>query len=265
MHKKANYAIILYGDVMNAVIHRPYFLPWLGYFSKLVYADVFIVMDDVLFTKRHYIDRVNIINTQGKKMWLGLKTGENYNKRCDSILLPNTFSIEEIMKTLSYSYSKARFFKKYKNDINNILEDSFNYSRTLSKFDIKIVELLLDFLGLPIPKIYFGSQFEDIADSTERLINFCNKTNCSSIIMGSGGSVNIHDIDKLEKCNIEVLYQDFYGNHPVYYQTRRERIGFEKGLSIVDCIFNEGIEFTQNLLLDPRHTPYKLKERNIVI
>lgn len=49
---------------MIATIHRPYFLPWMGYFSKLFYSDIFIVMDDVNFTKRHFIDRTKIINPQ---------------------------------------------------------------------------------------------------------------------------------------------------------------------------------------------------------
>lgn len=243
---------------MNAVVHRPYFFPWLGYFSKLVYADVFIVMDDVLFTKRHFIDRVNIINPQGEIMWLGLKTGENYNKKCGDIFLPDSFSVDEIIKTLSHSYSKSRCYKEYKEEIKNILETAFNYSRRLPEFDIKIVELLLKLLDLRIPEIYYGSQFEYIADSTERLINLCERTNCTSIIMGSGGSVDIHNITKITEHNIDVLYQDFYGNHPIYYQTRRERLGFKKGLSILDCIFNEGVDFTRALLLDPKYKPYRI-------
>lgn len=242
----------------KAVIHRPYFIPWLGYFSKLVYADVFVVMDDVYFTKRHYIDRVQIINPQGEIMWLSLKTGENYNKRCDEISLPDTFVVDKIIKTLSHSYSKARYFKTYCGEVERILEESKNFSNNLVKFDIKIVELILQLLSLPVPKIYYGSDFEYIDDPTERLIFLCKETGCSELIMGSGGSVDIHDISQLSNENIVVLYQDFYNNHPAYYQTRRQKIGFAKGLSILDCIFNEGVEFTRLTLLDTAFKPYKL-------
>ena len=41
----------------EGVLHLPYFLPWLGYFSKLAHCDVFVVLDAVHFTKRHYLDR----------------------------------------------------------------------------------------------------------------------------------------------------------------------------------------------------------------
>ena len=191
-------------------------------------------------------------------MWLSLKTGENFNKRCGEIKLPSTFSVDEIMKVFAHSYSKARYYKKNRDDIERILAEARFYSDSLVKFDIKIVELIMDLLSLPIPQIFYGSNFRYIDDPTERLILLCKKTECSEIIMGSGGSVDIHDISRLKKENISILYQDYYNNHPTYYQTRREKIGFAKGLSIIDCIFNEGVDFTRTLLLDRKLEPYKL-------
>ena len=250
--------MILGTEEKTIVIHRPYFLPWLGYFSKLVYADVFVVMDDVLFTKKHFIDRVQVINSEGGLMWLSLKTGENYNVRCDRIKLKQSFSVDEITKHLAHAYSKARYYKEYRDDIRNILIKAREHSDSLVGFDIKIVELLLELLSLPLPQIYYGSSFTYIDDPTERLIFLCKETGCKRIIMGSGGSVDIHDIKKLEAEGISVYYQDFFNNHPSYYQTRRQRVGFAKGLSIVDCIFNEGVEFTRNILLDDKYIPNKL-------
>ena len=241
------------------VIHRPYFMPWLGYFAKLVYADVFVVMDDVFFTKRHYIDRVQIINAQGELMWLSLKTGENYNIRCDQINLSKSFCVDDIIKTLAHSYSKARYYKTYSGVIKSIMEEAYTYSDKLVGYDIKIIELLLKMLSLPLPQIYYGSSFMYTDNPTERLIILCKETSCSKIIMGSGGSIEIHDREKLKEEGISVLYQDFYGNHPSYYQTRRQRIGFAKGLSIIDCIFNEGVDFTRQLLLNEKYKPYELK------
>lgn len=120
------------------------------------------------------------------------------------------------------------------------------------------MELILKLLSLPSPQIYYGSNFEYVDNPTERLILLCKETECSKIIMGSGGSVDIHNISKLKEEGVSILYQDFYNHHPSYYQTRRQRIGFAKGLSIVDCIFNEGIDFTRKVLLDEKFRPYEL-------
>ncbi|RYE59542.1 MAG: hypothetical protein EOP48_00565 [Sphingobacteriales bacterium] len=65
---------------MTAVMHQPYFLPWMGYFSKLLYADKFIVLDDASFSKRKFIDRVQIINPSGELMWLGLEISATLTK-----------------------------------------------------------------------------------------------------------------------------------------------------------------------------------------
>ena len=60
---------------------------------------------------------------------------------------------------------------------------------------------------------------------------------------------------RIKKSGVEVFIQDFYNLHPVYYQTRREFRSFEKGLSILDCLFNEGIDMTRNILLDKKYLP----------
>ena len=172
--------------------------------------------------------------------------------------LPQSFLVDEIAKTLAHSYSKARYYRMYYSEIVEILERARDFSDGLVEFDIKIVELILKLLSLPSPQIYYGSNFEYVDNPTERLILLCKETECSKIIMGSGGSVDIHNISKLKEEGVSILYQDFYNHHPSYYQTRRQRIGFAKGLSIVDCIFNEGIDFTRKVLLDEKFRPYEL-------
>ena len=50
-------------------IHQPNFLPWLGYFYKIAASDMFIVLDDVQYTKNSYINRSQIKTPQGC-LWL---------------------------------------------------------------------------------------------------------------------------------------------------------------------------------------------------
>lgn len=234
----------------SIVIHQPNFLPWLGYFAKLVYAEKLIVLDNVMFSKRKHIDRVEIINSSGNTSWIGLPIGENYKTPCNKIYFDDRAHIDKIIKTIHSSYSKARYFKTNIDSIENILISSISNSNLLSEIDIYITIGLMDILELNKPSIIRSSQYVESAflKPTDRLIYLCEKVNSSKLIVGSTEATEIHEVKKLNKYGINILLQDYLNNHPTYYQTRRSRIGFAKGLSIIDCIFNIGINKTKELL-----------------
>ena len=234
----------------SIVIHQPNFIPWLGYFAKLVYADKLVVLDNVLFSKRKHIDRVQIINSEGNIIWIGLPVGENYKTPCNKIYFKNISTIKNIIKTLYSSYSKARFFKENITFIENMLLGCLEHSHLLSEIDIFITAKIMELLDLKMPEIIRSSQFVESAflEPTERLIYLCEKAKCDRIIVGSIEATEVHEVKKLNKYGVKLLLQDYLNNHPEYYQTRRTRLGFAKGLSIVDCIFNLGVEQTNALL-----------------
>jgi len=243
----------------KTVIHQPYFLPWIGYFSKLVYADKFIVLDNVNYSARHYLDRTQIVNTDGKLKWVGFPIGEPLKKKINEIHFSDKDVIKKIIQNLHSSYSKARFFKENITQIETILENCFDNSNLLSQINIKIVIELMNLLELELPQIIFSSQFLEIDNATDRIIMLCKENQCDTIIAGSIIGIQIHNVQKIINNGISFLFQDYYNNHPVYYQTRRTRLGFAKGLSIVDCIFNVGIEKTKILL---RQEPILYKANN---
>jgi len=137
----------------NAVIHQPDFMPWMGYFSKLIYADKFIVLDNINYSARHYLDRTQIINTQGNLMWIKLPIGEPIKKKVNEIYFSDTKVVEKIIQNLHSSYSKARFFKDNITYIENILIGSFENSNLLSEINISIVIKIMEILNLKIPQI----------------------------------------------------------------------------------------------------------------
>lgn len=235
----------------SIVIHQPNFLPWLGYFAKLIYAQKLIVLDNVSFSKRKHIDRVQIINSEGELLWIGFPIGKNYKTPCNKIYFNNQKVLNNIIKTLYSSYSRAKYFKPNIEFIENILSNCLFISTTLSEIDIYIVQQLLFLLEIESPEIIRSSQFLEstFMEPTNRIIYLCEKTNSKNLIVGSKEATEVHQVNKLEKYGVNILLQDYYNNHPTYFQTRRTRLGFAKGLSIVDSIFNIGIEETKNLLL----------------
>ncbi|MBM3566310.1 MAG: WbqC family protein, partial [Alphaproteobacteria bacterium] len=61
----------------RVVAHQPDFAPWLGFFDRLLDADVFIVLDDVQFLRRGWHHRDKIKTPRGPE-WLTLSV-----EKCD--------------------------------------------------------------------------------------------------------------------------------------------------------------------------------------
>ena len=227
----------------------------MGYFSKLVYADKFIVMDNVEFSKRHFIDRVQVVNSDGQLIWIGVPVGQHFKEKCTQITFSDPKAVEKMIKTLHSAYSKARHFKDNIQQIENILNDSFSASDKLTEINLEIIKRVIVLLELEMPEIILSSQFKEVVNATERVEMLLKETDCDTLITGSGGSLEKHDIDLLSKNGLNILFQDYFALHPTYYQTRRTRLGFAKGLSIVDCILNEGILQTKMMLTDTKYAP----------
>jgi len=50
-------------------VHQPAYLPWIGYFEKIIQSDIFIYLDTVQFEKNNFTNRNKIKTAQGE-IWL---------------------------------------------------------------------------------------------------------------------------------------------------------------------------------------------------
>jgi len=58
--------------------HQPNFLPWFGYFEKMLKCDLFVYSDDVQFPKQCYTNRVEIpVGQRATFLTLPVKKGDN--------------------------------------------------------------------------------------------------------------------------------------------------------------------------------------------
>ena len=54
---------------MILTIHQPEYLPWMGFFTKLLYADVYVALDTVQYRHKHFQNRNRIMTANGER-WL---------------------------------------------------------------------------------------------------------------------------------------------------------------------------------------------------
>jgi hypothetical protein len=235
---------------MRTVVHQAYFLPWLGYFSKLSRCQTFVVLDNVGFRKRHYQDRTRIVDSTGGISWLSLPVGENFGKRSNEVIFSDTLACKKLLATLRHSYAKAIHFNSEIDAIESIITTSLRVNCDLVSINVSIIRSLLDYLELSIPNVLLASTLTTGQNATERLLNITRVTMTRTLIVGEGKSSDVHDLEKLHCEGINIEVDKFYSRHPVYSQSRRRRLAFEPGLSIVDALLNVGKQQVKDYLMN---------------
>ena len=54
---------------MKVAIHQPEHFPYMGFFQKMKAADVFVILDDVQYTKGNFQNRNRFLNKEEKEEW----------------------------------------------------------------------------------------------------------------------------------------------------------------------------------------------------
>ncbi len=141
---------------MLVAIHQPNFLPWLGYFDRMVNADLFVLLDHVQFERRNYQNRAQI-RLEDEARWLTVPVVQLsqkeriVEKRVDNPegdgprwWGPNSF------QTLRYAYRKAPHFELYAPRLREILETRWE---KLVDLNIATLEFVRDALEIRTPMV----------------------------------------------------------------------------------------------------------------
>ena len=74
---------------MIVTIHQPNFIPWLGFFNKVINCDIFVILDDVEFSKDSFINR-NKIRTSEGWMWLTIPVKMKLGEKINEVIVDNS-------------------------------------------------------------------------------------------------------------------------------------------------------------------------------
>jgi hypothetical protein len=228
-------------------IHQPNFLPWIGFFNKLVMADIFILLDDVQFPKGggsgNWTNR-HLILYNGKERWATVPVSRNFSglKNINEIRFAQGNNWKRsYLEIINNSYSKAKYFS----EIFHFLELSLNYeTEFLSELNIHLIHSVLQVLQISNKTLIKSSDLGKKGKSNDLLCSLVQTVGSDSYLCGAGAS-GYFDVDVFEEKNIKVIYQNY---KPIIYP-QLNRMEFTGRLSIVDAMMNCGLVKTQELVL----------------
>jgi len=217
-------------------VHQPQYIPWLGFFDKLEKSDIFVFLDTVQYKPREWQNR-NKIRTKDGSMWLTVPviTKGQGRQPINEVILDNDAKWQkDHHSSIKCWYGRAPFFEKYFGFFEEIYQKPWE---KLVDLNIAILDYLFRELAIST-KIHHESTVGTSRQSTERIIEICQKLNADTYLTGIGGK-NYLDEAKFTQTGIKLLYQDY--QHPTYNQLfTDDTSAFLPNMSIIDLLFNEG-------------------------
>ena len=227
---------------MKIGIMQPYFFPYIGYWQLINYCDVFVVYDNIQFTKKGWIKH-NRILANGKDQMIGLtlKKNSDYLNVIDRYL-SDDFDKErfKILNIIRQNYSKAEYFK----EIFPIITEIMLYeNKNLFEFIYNSIEEICKILNITT-KLVIASKININHElkGKDKVIALTKKLQGDTYINPIGG-IELYDFNEFKLNNINLAF--LKAKNIEYKQLSNEFVPF---LSIIDVLMNNGLEGTKQML-----------------
>lgn len=220
---------------MQLAIHQPEFMPWLGFFYKMVLADLYVLFDHVQFKKRYYENRNRVVSSKREISYINIPviSKGRYEQPIREVEVDNTQHWRDtLLKKIQHTYGKAPYFKKYYDEL-CLLVSGREY-QYLIEFNIEMINFFRRHLGISTPLAYSSNMDVSAFKDSDLILQICRLQNADIYLCGASG----RDYLKLEdftKNNIAVKWLDYIS--PVYKQLCDD---FAPNMSTLDLLFNCG-------------------------
>lgn len=208
------------------------YIPWKGYFDSIARADVFVVYDEMQYTKNDWRNR-NKIKTQNGLLWLTIpvKAGKLEKSINETHPVDHRWQ-KKHLKTIIQNYQKAPFFE----EILHIIKPQYDRRefQSLSDINLAFIKSICRFLDIDT-QIIKSQNLILTGDKNERLVSICEQLQATHYL-SSPLAKDYLEISLFEDKKIKVDFLD-YSDYPEYQQLFGT---FEHYVSILDLLFNEG-------------------------
>lgn len=214
------------------------FIPWRGYFDFISAVDIFVILDDVQFSKGGWRSRNKIKTPKGTE-WITVPV----KHQSLSQMIINT-RIDDLgswrkkhMGTWSANYNAAPYFS----EVMKLLDIVWSGKcETISQLNVELIKTVCRYLDIKTPLI-MSTDLSLQGEKTERLIDMMKKLNGSCYLSGPSADVYLDKAAFISN-DFSLAYKSY--DYPEYPQLWGE---FDGAVTVLDLIANCGPDSMQHL------------------
>jgi hypothetical protein len=220
---------------MRVGIIQSCYIPWRGYFDFIHDCDLFILHDDIQYTKGDWRNRNRIKTPQGTR-WLTVPVHYAHTGQliCDTKIDYSTNWVQDHMNQFAANYRTAPYWDVAA-ELLGSADEGFWPPETISELNARLLTSVMLYLGIRTPvrhSIEFGLTPE--LRKTERILSICKAVGATHYLSGPAARVYL-DEDALRREGITPEYKVYA--YPEYPQQHGR---FEPNVSVLDLIANVG-------------------------
>jgi len=219
---------------MKVAIMQPYFFPYIGYFQLIAAVDLFVVYDNIKYTKKGWINRNRMLENGSDAMFsLPLRNGSDALDVRDRSLAVD-FVPEKVLSRFEGAYRRAPFFAQTRHLLESALRHPDN---NLFAFLHHSLVQTCQHLGLAT-KIRISSSvpIDHTRTAQDKVLALCEALGATSYVNAIGG-VELYSKDAFRDRGVVL---DFIRPRPLEYTQFDGE--FLPGLSILDVLMFNPLE-----------------------
>jgi len=225
---------------MKVAISQSNYIPWKGYFDLISKVDVFVLYDDMQYTRRDWRNRNKIKTPQGLQ-WLTIpvEVKGKYLQKINETRISDPSWAGNHLKSIELNYKKAAYYDVWFPKIAAWYAEagSFEYLSEVNHYFLREICKCFKIET----KLVDSRDFQISGAKTDALISVIDQLSAVSEYFSGPSAKNYLEEAPFNERNIEIKWME-YTAYPEYSQTGDT---FEHGVSILDAIFQMGIRCTE--------------------
>ncbi len=188
---------------MKVGIHQPNFMPWSGFFGKMVLCDCFVLFDDVQYERKEYHNRVKIRTEKGEE-WLTVPVKHQPRETLIKDILVDTTKDWRVghLKKIEMHYSRAKNFQNVFPKIAAVYSKNHQY---LVALNADLIILFKELLNLRAT-ITFASEMRIASKGSDKVLEICLALKADKYYTGTSWAKDNLRVEDFNKNNIEVIF-----------------------------------------------------------